>query len=144
MFSSLFQSRSKRTSQPAAGSSDVTRPLRDRLTRALAAKQYEEAVTVVQRLEALEPKSPRWPHKRGDILQQLKRNDAAFLAYATAVRLYNDSGYAERASAMAKIALGVSPNAYKLLGQVEGITKSLFLAVDSSLPLTMEPSAVTF
>jgi hypothetical protein len=126
MFSSLF--RKQPTVSARVSASDPTRPLRERLTAALAAKEYDDAVSLLVRLEAMEPRSPRWPHKRGDLLRQLQRYEHAFLAYATAVRLYNEEGHSERARAMAKTAVAGVSNLQTLLAQLDGITQAAFQA----------------
>jgi hypothetical protein len=139
MFSSLFQRKSS-PSQPQpvvrASAPDPTRPLREGLIRAMADKRYEDANTLLVRLEAMEPKSPRWPHKRGDVLRLLGRNQQAFLAYASAVRLYADEGHGQRARAMAKTAMLGVANLSSLLGQLDGVTQSTFREVcDEALAL---------
>ncbi len=130
MFRSLLQSfRTPKVTSSSPGSDGGTRALRERLTDAVRDKRYDEAVMLLGRLESLEPTAARWPHKRGDLLHQLRRDEHAFIAYATAVRLYAEAGHTERARAMAKAALTTIPNAERRLAQLDSATQETFHSV---------------
>lgn len=130
MFRSLWQSRTGSSkSQPASRKpSDPRALLRDALlTPALINKDPQRALSLLEQIEQHEPTAARWPHKRGDVLRQMHRDAEAFVAYATAVRLYTDAGRMQLANAMAKTALAV-PNASSLLSQLDENTRGAFHA----------------
>jgi hypothetical protein len=104
------------------------RVLRDKLAASIASKEYGHAVFWVEQLEQREPGSPRWPHKRGDLLRLLHRDQRAFVAYATAVRLYSEIGKTNLATAMAKTALEAFPNTSALARQLDSETLNAFYA----------------
>lgn len=120
--------KSSASSRPAvrARVNDPLRPTRDQLASAMAERRLDDALDVLMRLELLEPKSPRWPHKRGDLLRHMQRSQDAFLAYACAVRRYVDEGHKARAQAMLKAAISCVPSYSALLAQLDARTQAAF------------------
>lgn len=93
--------------------------LRDELAAARAAGQHYEAAHALEGLEALDPKDPRWPHRLGDSLRILGRNEDAVAAWTRAVDRYVDQGFLARAVAMARTILYVDPSRTDVLERVE-------------------------
>jgi Flp pilus assembly protein TadD len=86
-----------------------TTNLREQLQKALRAKQLEEALHLYALIEQQRPDEPRWPHRRGDLLQRMGRTADAVLAYEHAVELYAAEGFVARAAAMAKVVSAIEP-----------------------------------
>lgn len=95
------------------------RALRESLDRATRKGRLKEAVAASLELERLEPRSPRWPHKRGDLLRKLGSRPEAVQAYALAAELYMDQGFLPRAIAMAKVILEVDPERTEVLQRLD-------------------------
>ena len=95
-----------------------TRKLRDDLQRAILKERYSEALRIYNTLELVEPREPRWPHRRGDLLKRLGRIDAAVDSYEVAVDLYAQAGFVARAAAMAKVVLGLDSTRTEVLDRV--------------------------
>jgi tetratricopeptide (TPR) repeat protein len=86
-----------------------TTDLRGKLNHALEASRLHEALDLYELIEREKPDEPRWPHRRGDLLQRLGRQADAVLAYERAVNLYATKGFMARAAAMAKLILAIDP-----------------------------------
>jgi CRP-like cAMP-binding protein len=86
-----------------------SRKLRNKLNHALRKERLGEALAHYTALEMVEPKEPRWPHRKGDLLKRLGRRQEAVEAYERAVDLYAQQGFVARAAAMAKVVLGIAP-----------------------------------
>jgi CRP-like cAMP-binding protein len=93
--------------------------LRKRLDRALENDDLVSALEVLALLQEADPRTPRWSHKRGDLLR--KQNDVkeAIRCYATAVDLYADQGFIARAVAMARTILDLDPSRIDVLERVD-------------------------
>jgi Flp pilus assembly protein TadD len=91
------------------GSLSKTTNLREQLQEALRAKRLGEALDIYALIEQRRPDEPRWPHRRGDLLQRMGRAAEAVLAYEHAVELYAAKGFVARAEAMTKVASAVQP-----------------------------------
>lgn len=128
---SLFRTPARRTARPrpssaSLGTNEVSRPLRDKVTAAIASKEYEQALLALEQLERQEPTAARWAHKRGDVLRLLQRNEHAFAAYATAVYLYAEAGDYKLAGAMAKTATSVCPSYQRVIGTLNAPIQAAF------------------
>ena len=95
------------------------RKLRDKLSKYLEKRRFDQAIEVYSQLSAIESKEPRWPHKQGDLLRRLKRDDEAVAAYERAVHRYAEKGFVARAVAMAKVILTVDPTRADVLYLVD-------------------------
>jgi CRP-like cAMP-binding protein len=95
------------------------RKARAKLDKALEANKNDEAIDWLAELVKHEPSNARWPHKRGDLLRKLGRNEEAVECYATAVGLYADQGFIGRAVAMAKTVVTLDPARIEILERVD-------------------------
>ena len=93
--------------------------LRAQLSRALKADRLNEALDLYELIEKQQVDEPRWPHRRGDILQRVGRKADAVLAYERAVDLYAAKGFVARAAAMAKMILAIDPSKVEVLERVD-------------------------
>lgn len=84
--------------------------IKDRLQRALGRERLADALVHYEFLESLEPKEPRWPHRKGDLLKRLGRVEDALDAYERAAALYAQLGFVARAAAMAKVVVAIDPD----------------------------------
>ena len=94
--------------------------LRDQVTVLLQKEKLKEALECYVQLENAEPKEPRWPHRKGDLLLRMKRPKDAVAAYEKAVDIYASQGFVARAAAMAKVILGLDPSRMDVLERVDG------------------------
>lgn len=78
--------------------------LREGLQLAMNERRYSDALNHILGLIALDPSDPRWPHKYGDVLRSLRRNNEAAAAYRRAARRYESAGFPVRATAMMRLA----------------------------------------
>ncbi len=97
----------------------IVRKLRKQLETALAKRSENEAADVLGKLMAADPKVPRWPHKRGDLLRKLGQNRVAIDCYAEAATLYAEQGFIARAVAMAKTILNLDPSRIDVLERID-------------------------
>lgn len=97
----------------------IVRKLRKQLENALAKRREDEAADVLGKLMEADPKVPRWPHKRGDLLRKLNQNRLAIECYAAAATLYAEQGFIARAVAMAKTILNLDPRRIDVLERVD-------------------------
>jgi len=95
------------------------RTLRERLETAQAQRNAELCDVILEEIETLEPESPRWPHRRGDLLRQTGRNAEAVQCYERAVILYAHGGFLPRAIAMAKVVAEIDPSRLGLLERID-------------------------
>jgi CRP-like cAMP-binding protein len=95
------------------------RKIRKQLETALAKNNEAAAIELLAALEKEEPRVPRWPHKRGDLLRKAGRRPEAIQCYAAAVELYADTGFIARAIAMAKTILNMDPSRIDILERVD-------------------------
>lgn len=135
MFRAFWSKSDKHAAKPTVG--DAVRDLRGQLVSTLASKDFEGAVSLLEQLEEREPGTPRWPHKRGDVLLLQRQTDRAFAAYAKAVRLYTDMGKTNLAEAMAKTALNACPASARVLKDLDLPTQEAFLRSSSNVPGSM-------
>ena len=98
-----------------------TRKLRDKLSRALRKERLDEALKIYAALQDADPIEPRWPHRKGDLLHRVGRTDEAIESYASAVDLYVEQGFVARATAMAKVILGIDPTQTAILARVDPV-----------------------
>lgn len=99
-------------------SASRSRKLREQLHQALRKERLSEALGFYEALQVMERNEPRWPHRKGDLLQRLGRPDEAVLAYERAVDLYAQLGFVARAAAMAKVVMGIAPERIDVLERV--------------------------
>ncbi len=93
--------------------------LRDELDEAVRSRDHAAAERLYVALEDADPGEARWPHRRGDLLLRQGRHDDAVHAYERAVDLYARKGFVARATAMAKVILGVRPGRTDVLERVD-------------------------
>ena len=93
--------------------------LRDKVDVAIRAQRFDEALRLYEQLQGLEPEEPRWPHRKGDLLNRLGRRALAVDAFERAVDLYAKLGFIARAAAMAKVILGIDPTRTDVLDRVD-------------------------
>ncbi|MBW1876309.1 MAG: cyclic nucleotide-binding domain-containing protein [Deltaproteobacteria bacterium] len=96
-----------------------TTNLRAQLGKALKADRVNEALDLYELIEKQRTDEPRWPHRRGDLLQRVGRKADAVIAYERAVDLYAAKGFVARAAAMAKVILAIDPSKGEVLGRVD-------------------------
>src|SRR5688500_12404522 len=97
----------------------IVRKLRKELESALAKRREDDAADVLGKLMEADPKTPRWPHKRGDLLRKLGHNKIAIECYAAAATVYAEQGFIARAVAMAKTILNLDPSRIDVLEAVD-------------------------
>ena len=95
------------------------RILRERLDKAQGQRNDALCDVILEELETLEPDSPRWPHRRGDLLRKLARTQDAVHCYERAAAIYMQAGFLPRAIAMAKVVVEVDPSRSAILAQVD-------------------------
>lgn len=95
-----------------------SRKLRDRLQKSLLKERFSESLDLYAVLERMEADEPRWPHRKGDLLKRLGRDEEAVAAYERAVDLYAARGFVARAAAMAKVVMGIDPDRAGVLERV--------------------------
>lgn len=95
--------RKRRTPVPSSPK-EQREALRDSLQVAMNERRYNDALNHILGLVALEPSDPRWPHKYGDVLRSLRRNNEAAAAYRRAASRYEGAGFPVRATAMLRLA----------------------------------------
>ncbi len=104
---------------PLFGRRPNQRTLREKLDKAQRRERFNEALAILDKLQALEPSASRWPHKRGDLLRRIGRRQEAIRAYERAVDLYAQEGFLARAVAMAKTIVSLDPTRTDALQRVE-------------------------
>jgi len=98
-----------------------TTDLRAKLSHALEASRLHEALDLYELIEIQKPDEPRWPHRRGDLLQRMGRKADAVRAYERAVDLYATKGFMARAAAMAKLILAIDQTRGDVLERVNRV-----------------------
>jgi CRP-like cAMP-binding protein len=88
------------------------------LNQALRRERLGEALGHYEALQTVERDEPRWPHRKGDLLQRLGRRQEAVESYERAVDLYAQLGFVARAAAMAKVVMGIAPERVDVLERV--------------------------
>jgi uncharacterized protein Yka (UPF0111/DUF47 family) len=133
MFETLVRSIAKTVGharKPRRNNGRLLAKLRGSLRRAVNEGRLQDALDTVQSLESLEPGTARWPHKRGDFLRQLSRQDDAFFAYAAAVRLYVEMRRPRLAAAMARTALAACPDCSQSIAELDEATAQIFQSIN--------------
>ncbi len=92
--------------------------LRDALQKALRKERLQDALVLYGELEEMEPKEPRWPHRRGDLCRRMDEDASAIRCYERAVKRYADLGFVARAAALAKVILQIDPSRTDVLETV--------------------------
>lgn len=95
-----------------------SRKLREKLNNALRRERLGEALRHYEALEELEPREPRWPHRKGDLLKRLGQTEEAVDAYEMAIDMYAQQGFVARSAAMAKVVMGIAPDREDVLSRV--------------------------
>lgn len=93
--------------------------LRRKLEKALAKGRDDAAIECLEELSELDPDTPRWHHKRGDLLRKRGSVPEAVASYARAVEQYAQQGFIARAVAMAKTILDLDPTRIDILERVD-------------------------
>jgi hypothetical protein len=96
-----------------------TTNLRAELEKALSAQRVNRALDLYELIERQNPDEPRWPHRKGDLLQRTGRKADAVLAYERCVELYAAKGFVARAAAMAKVILAIDPSKDAIFERVD-------------------------
>jgi CRP-like cAMP-binding protein len=111
-----------------------SRKLRDKLNQALRRERLVEALLHYEALQGVERNEPRWPHRKGDLLKRLGREEEAIAAYERAVDLYAQQGFVARAAAMAKVVLAMAPDRVDVLERVDvGAARKLHRSARSAI-----------
>ncbi len=97
----------------------ITNDLRDELSKALRAGRLSEALLLYELIEKRKPDEPRWPHRKGDLLNRMGREDDAVAAYERAIELYAAKGFIDRAIATAKVMLSIDPTKIAVLDRLQ-------------------------
>ena len=93
-----------------------------------------EALLHYEALQGVERNEPRWPHRKGDLLKRLGREEEAIAAYERAVDLYAQQGFVARAAAMAKVVLAMAPDRVDVLERVDvGAARKLHRSARSAI-----------
>ena len=93
-----------------------------------------EALLHYEALQGVERNEPRWPHRKGDLLKRLGREEEAIAAYERAVDLYAQQGFVARAAAMAKVVLAMAPDRVDVLERVDvGAARKLHRSARSGI-----------
>lgn len=95
------------------------RKLRKQLDNALAKRKDDEAIEALLGLIEGDPKTPRWPHKLGELYQKAGKRPQAVEQYTAAANLYADQGFIARAIAMAKTILELDPARIDVLERID-------------------------
>lgn len=93
--------------------------LRAALEKAVAKDRPKDQVTALEGLERLEPKEPRWPHRRGDTLRRMGKGKDAEVAYLRAMQIYAAQGFVARAVAVAKMVVDLNPARAEILDRLD-------------------------
>lgn len=93
--------------------------LRAELSKALKSDKLNEALDIYELLEKRFKDEPRWPHRKGDLLQRMGRKADAVLAYERAVDIYAAQGFVARAAAMAKVIMAIDSSKGEVLELVD-------------------------
>ncbi|MGB5701737.1 MAG: hypothetical protein WBM48_02885, partial [Polyangiales bacterium] len=88
------------------------------MQKSLLKERFSESLDLYAVLERMEADEPRWPHRKGDLLKRLGRDEEAVAAYERAVDLYAARGFVARAAAMAKVVMGIDPDRAGVLERV--------------------------
>ena len=99
--------------------SSLLRKLRKKLDDALARQKEADAIEILRELMEVDPKQPRWPHKRGDLYRKKNRKKEAVECYTQATNLYADQGFLARAIAMAKTVVDLDPTQFDILERLD-------------------------
>ena len=111
-----------------------SRKLREKLNQALRRERLAEALLHYEALQGVERNEPRWPHRKGDLLKRLGREEEAIAAYERAVDLYAQQGFVARAAAMAKVVLAMAPDRVDVLERVDvGAARKLHRSARSGI-----------
>lgn len=97
----------------------ITNDLRDELSKSLRTGRLSDALELYRLIERRKPDEPRWPHRKGDLLNRMGREDEAVVAYERAIHLYAAKGFIERAIATAKVMLSIDPTKIAVLNRLE-------------------------
>lgn len=95
------------------------RKLREKVEAALSKRKDDDAIKLLGQLIDADPKTPRWPHKRGELYRKRNRNKEAIECYSLAADLYLDQGFLARAVAMAKSVLDIDPQRTDVLLRID-------------------------
>lgn len=106
---------------------NAIRELRERLDAAVLKGRLPEAAALCAELERLEPREPRWPHRKGDVLRRAARRDDAVAAYERAADLYASQGFVARAVAIARVVMDLDPARIDLLKRIDPETARIVL-----------------
>jgi tetratricopeptide (TPR) repeat protein len=101
--------------RPIGRRESKTTDLRAELTKALRTGRFAPALDLYELIEKRKPDEPRWPHRKGDLLRRMGREEDAVIAYEHAVHLYSARGFDSRATATAKLVLEIDPSNVKVL-----------------------------
>jgi cAMP-dependent protein kinase regulator len=79
------------------------------LATALAKGKRKQALECYEQLEILEPREGQWPHRAGELYQQLDKTKLAIPAWTRAAEKYAKAGFLLKAVAMCRTILRVQP-----------------------------------
>jgi len=131
--------RKRKTPAPAPMSPKQGREeLRDALQVAMNERRYNDALNHILGLVALDPNDPRWPHKYGDVLRSLRRNNEAAAAYRRAARRYEAAGFPVRATAMVRLAMELEGDSGPRAHDQESGPRMISNRVEETVPISAE------
>ena len=132
--------RKRKTPVPAPTSSPKQQreDLRDALQVAMNERRYSDALNHILGLVAQDPHDPRWPHKYGDVLRSLRRNNEAAAAYRRAAHRYEAAGFPVRATAMLRLAHELEGDSGPRPHDQESGPRLISGRVDVTVPMTAE------
>lgn len=117
--------------------------LKASLALALKTGRLNKALDLYELIEKQLPDEPRWPHRRGDLLQRVGRKADAVAAYERAVELYTAQGFVARAVAMAKLVVAIDPGRAEVLEQIDPKPARRLHREKRSVIVTAEDAPVT-
>lgn len=138
----LLRKRTRKSAPPATTPLTASQHrdlLRESLQQALQGRRYHDALHTILGLIALDPTDPRWPHKYGDVLRSLRRENEAAAAYRRAARRYDAAGFPVRAAAMMRLARELEGDSGPR--RREDLEQSPRLRSDVTAPITRDPHA---
>ncbi|MGB5813045.1 MAG: cyclic nucleotide-binding domain-containing protein, partial [Polyangiales bacterium] len=122
------------------GRSNKKNGVKAQLAAALKTGRLHEALDLYEQIEKAARDEPRWPHRRGDLLQRMGRKGDAVLAYQRAVDLYSAQGFVARAAAMAKLIVAIDPGQADAIERVDPSTARRLHREQRAVIVTADPT----
>lgn len=136
--SPIMRKRKTPVPAPIASPKQQRDELRDALQVAMNERRYNDALSHILGLVALDPNDPRWPHKYGDVLRSVRRNNEAAAAYRRAARRYEAAGFPVRATAMMRLAYELEGDSGPRRENEESGQRLIFNNIDATVPISAD------